>query len=410
MPLARELQDTLTMVLAGERGERLEPLTRRRAKAALPFGGVYRIIDFALSNCLHSGLRRIHVLTQHRARSLEEHVRSGWSFLPPRLGQYVDLRPPHHKGPGWYQGTADALYQNVDALQSSGARHVLVLPGDLLHRVDYGELLAHHLETGAALTIGAAPPVGDGTERFERFGCLGVDLGGAVSAILEEPVTPTPQGTSCLASSGVMLFEVEELVARLRMDAEMGPGAGHDLARDVVPRMVDEVSVRAHTCSETPHDPRHCWVDLQSIDDYFEANLDLCGPDPRLDLYDREWPLYTLRHDNPPAKTMPGKESGRRGEVIESLLCAGAVVQGSRVRRSILGSRVHTGEGSEIEDCLLFTGVTVGAGARLRRTIVDKWVEIPPGVRIGHDLESDGDRFTVTSSGIVVVPSGYRFS
>jgi len=406
MPLARELQDTLTMVLAGERGERLEPLTRRRAKAALPFGGVYRIIDFALSNCLHSGLRRIHVLTQHRARSLEEHIRSGWSFLPPRLGHFVDLRPPHHKGSGWYQGTADALHQNVDALQASAARHVLVLPGDVLHRLDYGELLAEHLETGAALTIGAAPPVG---ERFDRFGCLGVNDDGTVSAILEKPVTPTPQGTSCLASSGVMLFEMQELVTRLRMDAEMGPGASHDLALDVVPRMVDEVSVRAHLCSESPDGPRPSWVDLQSIDDYFEANLDLCGPDPHLDLYDPRWPLYTLRHDNPPAKTMRGRESGRPGEVIDSLLCAGAVVQGSRVQHSLLGSRVHTGEGAEIEDCVLFTGVEVGAGAHLRRTIVDKWVQIPPGVRIGHDLESDGDRFTVTSSGIVVVPSGYRF-
>lgn len=404
MFLNQELRDTLTLVLAGGQGERLKPLTLQRAKPAVPFGGCYRIIDFTLSNCIHSGLRRIHVLTQYQARSLEEHIRFGWNFLPRRLEQFISVRPPHHKREEkWYAGTADAIYQNLDTLIEERPKHVLILSGDHIYKMDYGRMLEQHLESGAALTIGAVEIPQEESRRFGIFEC---DAEGRVQSFQEKPEVgaeiPGKPG-SCYGSMGIYVFETDELIQRLREDAELGSESSHDFGKDIIPRMIGEVPVCAHHFTGLDGEPEPYWRDVGTIDAYYEANMDLCSVQPQFNLYDRDWPIYTLWHNDPPAKTVFDEENGRRSEVVDSLLCPGTVVSGASVRRSILSNRVFVGEGATVEGSLLCSGVVVGAGARLRRAIVDKWTEIPAGFEVGFDQEKDAERFTVTESGIVVI-------
>lgn len=402
MPLTRELDATLTFVLAGGSRKELEPLTLRRARAAVPFAGTYRLIDFALSNVIHSGLRRVHVLTPRRARSLEEHLRFGWSFLPRRLEQFISIRPAAHKGSGeWYPGSANALQQNLDAIAQAGPRHVLVLWGEQVYRMDYGALLAEHLESDADATVATlTPPEG----VRPPFGWVRAAADGELRAVGGGEEGP-PSGAE--TAMGVFLFRAEELLARLTASAELGGEASHDLLQDLVAgALADGKRVRAYRYSGPSPDERPYWRDVATLDAYYRANLELVRSDPPLSLDDIEWRTYTLRRDDPPARTVT---AGSPARVDDSLVGAGSIVRGSRVRGSILGGRVRTGEGAEVEDSILLTGVRVGPGARVRRAIVDKWVEIPPGIEIGHDLDRDGDRFTVTDSGIVVIPNGYRF-
>jgi len=404
MLINQELRDTLTLVLAGGMGERLKPLTLQRAKPAVPFGGCYRIIDFTLSNCIHSGLRRIHVLTQYQARSLEEHIRFGWNFLPRRLEQFISVRPPHHKREEkWYAGTADAIYQNIDTLLEERPKHVLILSGDHIYKMDYGRMLAQHLETGAALTIGAVEIPQSESRRFGIFQC---DVEGRVLAFQEKPEVgeeiPGKPG-SCYGSMGIYVFETDELIQRLREDAEAGSESSHDFGKDIIPRMIGEVPVMAHHYTGVEDEPEPYWRDVGTIDAYYDANMDLCSVQPQFNLYDQDWPIYTLWHNDPPAKTVFDEEDGRRSEVVDSLLCPGTVVSGASVKRSILSNRVFVGEGASVEGALLFSGVVVGKGARLRRAIVDKWTEIPEGFEVGFDPEKDAERFKVTESGIVVI-------
>jgi len=410
MTLQQELKDTLTLILAGGSGERLKPLTLRRAKPAVPFGGAYRIIDFTLTNCIHSGLRRIFVLSQYQARSLDEHVRFGWNFLPRRLEQFISVRPPHHQHDRkWYLGTADAIYHNIDTIEDEMPSHVLVLSGDHIYKMDYGRMLAEHLETGAALTIGA---VRIPAEESFRFGVFEVDEQGSVRSFQEKPQVgkevPGQPGW-CLGSMGIYIFETKELVRRLREDAALGAESNHDFGKDIIPRMIAEVAVQAHFFEEPSGRPEPYWRDVGTIDSYFEANLDLCNVAPKFDLYDHSWPTYTLWHNDPPAKTIFDEDNGRRAHVVDSLLCPGTVVSGGSVQRSILSNRVYVDESAELEEAILFSGVRVGKGAKLRRCVVDKWVEVPPGESIGHDAELDAERFHVTESGIAVVPPGYVF-
>ncbi|MCP3915314.1 MAG: glucose-1-phosphate adenylyltransferase [bacterium] len=410
MPLTEELKETLTLILAGGQGERLKPLTLSRAKPAVPFGGAYRIIDFTLSNCIHSGVRRIHVLTQYQARSLEEHIRFGWNFLPRRLEQFISVRPPHHMGTGkWYRGTADAIYQNLDTIEEEDPRHVLILSGDHIYKMDYGRMLRQHVETEAKLTIGAVKIPAHEAPRFGIFEC---SADGRVIGFQEKPQTgreiPGEPGF-CLGSMGIYIFETDELVRRLNADAELGPESAHDFGKDVIPRMIEEVDVFAHSfVDQGGADPPY-WRDVGTIDAFYDANLDLCSVEPSFNLYSEDWPTYTLWHNDPPAKTVLDEPEGRRAEVADTLMCPGVVVSGAKVRRSLLSNRVYVGEGALIEDSILFSGVQIGEGARVRRAIIDKWTSVPPGTEIGYDLEGDGDRFTVTDSGIVVVPNGYRF-
>jgi glucose-1-phosphate adenylyltransferase len=412
MNLTQELKDTLTFVLAGGQGERLKPLTQTRAKPAVPFGGAYRIIDFTLTNCIHSGLRRIYVLTQYQAYSLEEHLRLAWNFLPRRLAQFIAPRPPQHSGSSrWYRGTADAITHNLKLMLAEHPRHVLILSGDHIYKMNYGQMLEQHIGSGAACTIGA---VEIPAAEAPRFGILEVDESHQVTGFQEKPAVgteiPGKPGT-CLGSMGIYIFAAKELESRLRFDAELGRESSHDFGKDILPRMVEDgARVVAHAFQDAggAQGERPYWRDVGTLDAYYDANLDLCSAVPAFNLYDQNWPIYTLWHNDPPAKTIYGAGGGGV-EVIDSLLCNGSIVSGSVVRHSILSNRTYTGSGARVEDSILMNGVRVGDGARLRRVIVDKWVEIPPGTEIGYDRTADEARFKVSESGIVAVPAGYDF-
>jgi len=414
MNLPQELKKTLTFVLAGGQGERLWPLTRARAKPAVPFGGAYRIIDFTLSNCIHSGLRRICVLTQYKAYSLEEHLRMAWNFLPRRLNQYIVPRPPQHAGIGrWYAGTADAIEHNIELMHIEEAKYVLILSGDHIYKMDYGRMLQQHVESGAQCTIGA---VEISVEESPRFGVLEIDAQHNVTGFQEKPADggaeiPGRPGR-CLGSMGIYIFGAKELELRLMSDAELGPESSHDFGKDILPRMVEDgARVCAHSFQAVgqTEEQEPYWRDVGTIEAYFDANLDLCSVTPVFNLYDMDWPIYALWHNDPPAKTILSEHDGIRSEVSDSLLCNGSIVSGSIVRRSILSNRVYTGEGAEIEECILMNGARIGPGARLRRVIVDKWIEVPSGTEIGFDRAADEARFKVSESGIVVMPAEYEF-
>ncbi len=418
MNRAQHQKATLTFVLAGGRGQRLSPLTDGRAKPAVPFGGAYRIIDFTLSNTIHSGLRRVFVLTQYQAYSLEEHLRYAWNFLPRRLAQFIVPRPPQHGGSGaWYRGTADAISQNLELLEQEECKHVLILSPDHIYKMDYGDMLMDHVESGAKCTIGA---VEIPSEDASRFGVLEIDGDSRVTGFQEKPKSGAAeipgQPGRCLGSMGIYIFEKEELIRRLEEDAAKTSGTSHDFGNDVLPAMVqDGTKVITHSFRDVAA-PAHAspdaepyWRDVGTIDAYYDANLDLCSVTPSFNLYDRNWPIYTLWHNDPPAKTVFAEPQGRSAHIVDSLLCNGSIVSGSRVRRSILSNRVYTGEDADIEDSIIMSGVEVGDHVVLRKTIVDKWVKIPAGTQVGVDHEEDRKRFTVTESGIVVVPSGYDF-
>ncbi|MFO1052179.1 MAG: glucose-1-phosphate adenylyltransferase [Planctomycetota bacterium] len=407
--LPHQLRNTLTFILAGGRGERLHPLTLTRAKPAVPFAGSYRIIDFTLSNCIHSGLRRIFILTQYRARSLEEHIRFGWNFLPRRLEQFIVTRPPQHGDTNaWYSGTADAIFHNLDAMRAERPDHVLILSGDHIYKMDYGRMLQDHLDKEALLTIGA---VRIRREESRRFGVLEVDEQNKVRSFVEKPIAgPEIPGQPgfCLGSMGIYIFRTEELVRRLEEDHVLGDESTHDFGKDVIPRMIDDGRVIAHHFDDIDGNAEPYWRDVGTIESYFEANLDLCNPQPLLNLYTDTWPVYTQWHNDPPAKTLFDSPE-RRAEVYDSLVCPGVVVSGAKVRRSILSNRVYVDEHSSIEDSIIFRGARVGKNCKIRRAIIDKWTNVPDGVRIGYDPDEDRRRFTVSDTGIVVVPHKYPF-
>lgn len=414
MPLTTHLNQTLTLILAGGQGERLMPLTGERAKPAVPFGGQYRIIDFTLSNCIHSGLRKIHLLTQYQARSLEEHVRFGWNFLPRRLNQFIGVRPPHHLKTGkWYQGTADAIYRNIDSLEDEQCKHVVILSGDHIYKMDYGEMLREHIRNGSELTIGAVPVR---SEEASRFGVFDVDTNDRVRGFQEKPATPAaiPERPGwSLASMGIYIFETKVLIKRLREDAQR-EDSSHDFGKDIIPEMIQESPVYVHRFVEAGSSPTKngdepYWRDIGTLDSYYDANIDLCRVEPKFNLYDPAWPTYSLMHYEPPAKTIFADEKGKRSEVFDSLLCGGVIVSGGRVMRSILSNRVRVEEDANVEGCIALAGVEIGRGARVRRAIIDKWTKIPPHEEIGYDVERDSKRFTVTPSGVVVVPRAYDF-
>ncbi|MFK7739683.1 MAG: glucose-1-phosphate adenylyltransferase [Planctomycetota bacterium] len=416
-----DLSNTLVFILAGGAGSRLKPLTKGRAKPAVPFGGSYRIIDFTLSNCIHSGLRRIHLLTQYQARSLEEHIRFGWNFLPRRLEQWITCSPPHHVSVGkWYRGTSDAIYHNRDTIADWRPNNVVILSGDHIYQMDYRDMLREHVEHKAALTIGAVKiPV----EEAFAFGILQVDAEGRVTGFSEKPKENAPEIPGepgwCLASMGIYVFETEELVRRLEHDGQMPEGEGGDFGHHVIPRMLGEVPIYAHAYrglpstegshSSTTPDNRPYWRDVGTIEAYFDAHMDLCNVKPQLNLYRKDWPTYTLWHNDPPAKTVFNEDGdGRRAEVVDSLLAPGVVVSGGKVRRSVLSNLVYVDEHAELDECIVMRGAQVGRNCRLNRTIVDKWNKVPDGTVIGFDRADDEARFTVSDSGIVVVAQDHK--
>ena len=404
------LDDVVAVVMAGGQGERLYPLTRDRGKPAVPFGGIYRIIDFTLSNCLNSGLRKIHVLTQYKSGSLERHVRIGWgAFFHHELDEWIQCVPPQLRtGQRWYQGTADAVYQNVYLLEQDRPRHVIVLSGDHVYKMDYGKMIEAHEATGAVATVGAVEvPVAEAS----AFGVLAVDADGRITEFQEKPALPSPipgRPDTALANMGVYVFETEALVRALTADARKE--TRHDFGHDILPSLVGAGRLHTYPFVDENKKARPYWRDIGTLDSYFEASMDLVAVEPEFNLYDKAWPIRTMARPLPPAKTVFAQEEpgGRLGIVLDSMVSPGAIVSGGRVERSILGPEVRVNSYAKVTSSVLMDGVDVGRHARVHRAIVDKGVRIPPSFVVGENAEDDKARFTVTSGGVVVIPRDAR--
>ncbi len=400
------MKKVLAMILAGGRGERLYPLTKDRTKPAVPFGAIYRIIDFTLSNCLHSDVRRIYALTQYKSISLHRHIQVGWNILSAPLGEFIEVIPAQQRiDEHWYQGTADAIFQNIYTLQQEKPDLILILSGDHIYKMDYRKMITSHLERNADLTVAA---IRMDRKLSKEFGVIEVDRDWRIIGFQEKPEEPkTVPGDAevILASMGVYIFNTEILVRRLIEDARSD--SAHDFGKDIIPAMVGKDRVLAFDFREGDQGGTGYWRDVGTIDAYFEANMDLISVTPQLNLYDLQWPILTYQSHHPPAKTV-WVEEGRVGTALNSIISNGCIISGGSVKRSILSPQVVVHSYTEVEDSILLEGVDVGRYAKIRRTIIDKEVRIPQGMTIGYDLDEDAKRFTVTASGIVVVPKGMR--
>ena len=391
------------MVLAGGEGQRLYPLTRRRAKPAVRFGGSYRMIDFTLSNCINSGHRRIFLLTQFASTSLQRHVRSGWSpMLCDELGEFIELVPAQKMhGDRWYSGTADAVYHNLFLLQEERPDLVILLSGDHAYKMDYRPMVQQHLDTGAILTVASLKMP---RKQCRQFGVLRVDEAWRVVGFEEKPHDPEPvpgDPEHSLVSMGVYVWQTEELVRQVADDATRD--TSHDFGKDIIPEMVSNGSeVYAYHFASSPGGAQAYWRDVGTLDAYWQVNMDLADVVPQLNLYDDRWPIYTYRRFGPPAKTVHGAECS----VTDSLLSSGCIVSGARVHRSILSPDVAVHRGAVVTESIVMDGAEIGRNARLHRTIVDAGTQVPDGFRIGVDRAQDQRRFVVSDGGITVVPQG----
>jgi len=392
------------MILAGGQGERLYPLTRDRAKPAVPFGGIYRIVDFTLSNCLNSGLRRIYVLTQYKSISLDRHIRRGWTLFSDELGEFIYTVPPQQRiVEHWYRGTADAIYQNIYTLEQERPLRVLILAGDHVYKMDYGDMLAFHEENDAALTVAAVEVE---IERASQLGVMEVDKTSRIVGFEEKPAhpRPTPEDPGrALASMGIYVFNTEVLVRAVVDDAKRD--SAHDFGKNIVPGLVPSGRAFAYRFRGRKESGAGYWRDIGMIDGYWEANMDLVGTSPQFDLYDRDWPIRTYQEQYPPARVL-STAGGPTGVVVDSILSGGALVLGGTVTRSVLSPGVTVHSSAHIEDSILMEGVEVLRGATVRRAIVDKETVLPEGSTIGYDRIQDARRFTVTPGGVTVVPKG----
>lgn len=401
-------RDVLAIVLAGGRGTRLDPLTRDRAKPAVPFGGNYRIIDFALSNCLNSGLRRILVLTQYKAASLTRHLDQAWRFLARELDEYIDVIPPQQRlTENWYQGTADAIYQNIYSIEKANPREMLILAGDHIYKMNYASMIAYHRQNEADLTIACLPvPRAEASD----FGVMHVDENNRVIGFVEKPADPPPMPGHpelALASMGIYMFDTGVMYDELFLDAAKKEGSRHDFGRDIIPSMLARGHrLFAYGFRDENRKQAAYWRDVGTLDAYYQANMDLVSVDPVLNLYDRNWPIHTYQPQLPPPKFVFNDDS-RRGAAFDSIICQGAIVSGGQAYRSILSPGVRINSFALVEDSILLDNVDVGRYARIRRAIIDKDVRIPPGLRIGYDPAEDRARgFTITESGLTVIAKG----
>jgi glucose-1-phosphate adenylyltransferase len=402
------VKDVLTLVLAGGKGTRLEPLTRDRAKPAVPFGGLYRIIDFTLSNCINSGLRRMLLLTQYKAQSLDRHIRMGWSFLSREMNEFVEVLPPQQRiDENWYKGTADAIYQNIYTIEKEDPKYVLILAGDHIYKMDYMDMIRAHLETGADVTVGCIPvPL----RECHHFGIMEVDASNRVMRFLEKPREAPPMPgdpTKCLGSMGIYVFTARPMFELLCQDATR-TDSNHDFGRNIIPGMIESQKVFAFRFRDKNRKADAYWRDVGTLDAYYQANMDLIEIDPVLNLYDQEWPIRTHQAQLPPPKFVFGEDGprgqARRGEAHDSMVCQGCILSGGHVKKSILAPNVRVNSFAVVENSILFDGVKVGRHCRIRRAIIDKDVEIPTNTTIGYDLEHDRHRgFIVTEQGVVVI-------
>ncbi len=402
------MNETLAVILAGGKGTRLEPLTRDRAKPAVPFGGTYRIIDFVLSNCLNSDMRKLLVLTQYKATSLDRHIDLAWkAYFCRELNEFIDIVPPQQRiDEQWYQGTADAVYQNIYEIEKERPKEIVILAGDHIYKMNYKRMVEYHRQVGADLTIGALRV---DVESAKQFGVMQIDSDQRVVGFQEKPSRPQSlpgDDGHCFASMGIYVFSTRFLLEQLCRDANE-PTSHHDFGKNIIPSIIKDHRVVAFPFRDENRKQDAYWRDVGTLDAYYEANMDLIDVNPLLNLYDEVWPIRTFQPNQPPPKFVFGsRNDGERcGQALDSLVCAGTVISGGRVERSIVGPMVRVNSFTHISDSILFEGVEVGRHCRIRRAIIDKGVRIPPGFEIGYDLEKDRQRgFTISDNGIVTIP------
>lgn len=405
----------LTLIMAGGKGSRLEPLTTERAKPAVPFGGIYRIIDFALSNCINSDLRRMLILTQYKSGSLDRHINQGWRFLNRHLNELIDILPPQQRlSEDWYMGTADAVYQNIYSIEQHSADHILILSGDHIYTMDYREMIRNHLETNADATIGCLPV---SLDEARDFGVMSIDAARRVTKFNEKPASPEAMpGDSerALASTGIYIFKTDFLLEQLCQDAT-NPDSSRDFGKNIIPSIIDTHKVQAFPFENPETGDAIYWRDVGTLEAYYEANMDLIATTPALDLYDQTWPIRTYFPPLPPPKFVfqtPGSESQpeRKGHALDSMVSSGCVISGGKVNRCILSRGVRVNSWATVDDSILLPNVKIGRNARVRRAIIDGGVDVPEGTEIGIDQVADKARgFTVTETGITVVPQMASF-
>lgn len=404
------LNRTLTFVLAGGMGSRLHPLTLERSKPAVPFGGKYRIIDFTLTNCLHSGLRRVLVLTQYKSHSLHKHLRDGWSIFNPELGEFVTPVPAQMRhGEHWYKGTADAICQNLNLMDNANADFILILSGDHIYRMDYAAMLKAHVEKEADVTVACMEVA---INEASAFGVAVTDRENRIITFREKPAQPTPSPSDpdkALVSMGLYVFSRKLLKKVLEQD-QANTESKHDFGKDIIPKLIQDHKVHAHIfgTEEGRVLPDRYWRDVGTLDAYYQASMDLLKPLPPLNLYQDDWPIRTYQPQSPPARTIPGN-SGIEGVFINTILASGVVIAGGNVDHSILFNDIYIDDKAIVENSILFDGVYIGEGARIQNCIIDKNVKVPANEQIGCNLDKDRQRFIVSEKGIVVVLKDYVF-
>ncbi len=401
------MKDTLGVLLAGGAGERLYPLTRDRAKPAVTFGGIYRIIDITLSNCINSDLRRVFILTQYKALSLNRHIREGWNIMAREMGEFIEILPPMKRvSENWYMGTADAVYQNIYSIGSEQPKHVLILSGDHIYKMNYERMLRQHKESGADVTLAT---ILIEPEETYRFGVVDMDRDSRITGFLEKPKqtalrSPYHPGMVS-ASMGIYLFNTDVLIPVLLKDAE-DPTSSHDFGHDILPKMVDDYRLFAFNFIDENKKEAFYWRDVGTLEAYYEANMDIVSVSPVFNLYDKDWVIRTHQRQYPPAKFVFA-EPGRTGTAVDSIVSAGCIVSGSTVRTSILSPDVRVNSFSDVDSSILFSHVNVGRHCRIRKAILDRDVHVPEGTTIGYDIEADRQRYFVTETGITVVTRDY---
>ncbi len=395
-------RNTLALIMAGGRGERLKHLTMWRAKPAVPFGGKFRIIDFPLSNCINSGIRRIGVLTQYKAHSLILHIQRGWGHLTGEFGEFVELLPAQQRiEASWYAGTADSIYQNLDIIRSHSPDHVLILAGDHIYKMDYGAMLAKHVESQADVSVGCIEvPLEDAT----ALGVLGVDEENRIRSFQEKPAKPTPipgKTDEALCSMGIYIFNTDLLFELLIRDAD-SPNSSHDFGKDIIPHAIKKYRVFAYPFTDSESGIQKYWRDVGTVDSFWAANLELIGVTPELNLYDDEWPIWTSQEQLPPAKFIFDDEN-RRGMAVDSMVSGGCIISGAHVRHSLLFSNVTVDDCSKIDSSVILPDVSIGKNCKIYHAIIDKGCEIPDGTEIGLNNEEDEKKYYVSPKGIVLV-------
>jgi len=398
-------KNTVALILAGGKGSRLKDLTNWRAKPAVPFGGKFRIIDFPLSNCMNSGVRRIGVITQYKSHSLIQHIQRGWGFLRGEFNEFVELLPAQQRiQEEWYKGTADAVFQNLDIIRQTGAEFVLILAGDHIYKMDYGQMLADHVRNNADMTVAC---INVPLEEASAFGVMKVDAAGRIVEFSEKPENPEPipgMPTHAMASMGIYVFNAAFLYEQLIRDAD-APRSAHDFGKDIIPYMIQRYRVYAHRFTDScvgAAGGNYYWRDVGTVDAYWEGNMELTKVVPELNLYDRQWPIWTYQEQLPPAKFVFDNEE-RSGRAVDSLVSGGCIISGAKVSNSVLFSDVRVNSYSTIEGSVILPKVDIGRYVTLNRVIVDKGVRIPDGMEIGVDPEEDRKRFHVTEKGITLV-------